>query len=252
VRRAQLHLPALPTAPDLEATMIIHCQTCQADTILREGQTTCTWCGTAPARLDQPRPEHPRGPTPFKIREPDVVDAYRIWTRTTYTSVRSCANGLAGQFKIRGWQLRSKSEATAKSNRERSHTGGREPGETNAAYRRRLKRELDRYQPMCGAIVARAGRRRGQPCASHAIRGSDFCVAHTPERQDERARLLHAARRRSIATLPARHERTLERHARVVELRARGWSTPRIARETGYSPKSVATILYRARRGVTC
>jgi hypothetical protein len=189
--------------------MIVHCQTCQADTILREGQATCSWCGTTPA-LSRPIPGRPGAALPHRIREPLGMSMRRVaialLDRTDYPSILACQAGLFHQFYVRGWPTRSQKDASSLANRRRG------PDETLAVVReRRTRCARDRR--------ARRASPRPAVCLPRDPRQRLLCRA--PERQDERARLLHAARRRSIATLPARHERTLERHARVVDPRAR-------------------------------
>lgn len=244
--------------------MIVHCQTCKADTILREGQDTCSWCGTKPALLDKPRKEHPRGPTPYKIREPDVQEALRLyqtglslrqvakilWPRTTYKTEASCAEALFGQFNIRGWQLRPQGEVTAARNKANAQSGGRRPGESEPAYRRRIKLENDRYQPPCGGTVKGLGRNHGKPCPRHAMAGSDFCWAHSPERKAERDAVCASMRARGNETIAARVAERAEKRRRALELQDRGWPLRRIADELGYSRKSIGTVISRERRGV--
>jgi hypothetical protein len=243
--------------------VIVHCQTCAADTILREGQDTCSWCGTKPLLLDKPRKEHPRGPTPYKIREPDVQEALRLyqsglslrqvakvlWPRTTYKSEKSCAEALFCQFNIRGWELRSQSSVTAARNKANARSG-RRADESEPAYRRRLKLERGAYQPACAGIILALGRNHGKPCTQHAMLGSDFCWAHSPESKAEREATCAKMRRRSDATIAARVAERAARRRRALELQDAGWKLKAIADELGYSRKAIGTIISRERRGV--
>jgi hypothetical protein len=187
--------------------VIVHCPTCRADTILRDDRDSCSFCGTqiisrAPARTYGEGKRAARGPAQRCIREPLLVEAYELYQsgltlrqvaaaildRTTYASMKSCANGIHEAFRLRGWPLRSQRSVTIARNIERGTP--RLPGETDRAYKLRVRQAREGRQPRCAATVRQpAGRRRGQPCLHQAMVGSDFCYAHNPERARQREEL---------------------------------------------------------------
>jgi hypothetical protein len=135
--------------------------------------------------------------------------AARLHPRSGYKTVASCAEGLYGHFKRRGWKLRPQREVTAA----RNHRHGRKPrGQTRAqqnAYRRWLaeQRGWNAVQgpgrPPCKGVKA-SGPEKGRPCRRHALADSEYCHAHDPRRALDRQ--VASARARSRAgqrSLPA-------------------------------------------------
>jgi hypothetical protein len=157
--------------------MIVHCQTCQADTILREGQATCSWCGTTPA-LSRPIPGRPGAALPHRIREPLGMSMRRVaialLDRTDYPSILACQAGLFHQFYVRGWPTRSQKDASSLANRRRG------PDETLAEYQRRTRAPRTR----CSGTLT-FGTRAGERCKRGVPAGATYCRFHDPDLADE-------------------------------------------------------------------
>lgn len=187
--------------------------TTQLADALGVSEMTAWWLSGYTAAYTLP-PEKPRpGRRPGSmvcISDGLVLEARRLYDRglsmrqvavivmpqTTYSSLRSCAQSLFEQFEIRGWPRRDRTLATAKSNTER---GDIRSGEDEHARRRRQRHEREGSQPMCGGTIRGCGKRRGQACLHRAMKGDDFCVAHSPAREAERDAHLVAARARQRA-----------------------------------------------------
>ncbi len=111
--------------------------------------------------------------------------ARQIHPRTRYASVASCANGLHRQFVLLGLPRRERAEATGAANRARG---------TGLTRRELAIRRGDILgRPLCAGVRQRYPR-KGAPCGARAQADSDFCVAHDPDRADERAEFLRRAR----------------------------------------------------------
>lgn len=110
--------------------------------------------------------------------------ARRLHHRTAYATEKSFAMSLERQWRLRGWRLRDRTEAS------RAHNyrhGKAVRGGDHAAYRRWLKAQ--RRTP-CTAT-----NRRGEPCQLPAT-ADDYCHMHHPDRAAERDQHLAAMRDR--------------------------------------------------------
>ena len=137
---------------------------------------------------------------PAKCTEQVVLEAYELYQaglslrkvaaeihpRTTYASVKSCANALHDQFTRRGWPLRDRVEAS------RDATVVHGSGDDKAAAKRWRRRQAGMRPPCAG--VRTQYPRKGAPCQRPAQVGSDFCIAHDPARAAEREQRLIDAR----------------------------------------------------------
>jgi hypothetical protein len=101
---------------------------------------------------------------------------------TGYSSWQTCASGLCRIFKARGWPARERIQATVAA----SYKHGLKKRDTQRGYNR-LKREREgKWRPYCKG-VRRQHPRKGEPCKRKAMFGSDYCVAHDPDRAAELA-----------------------------------------------------------------
>lgn len=182
--------------------MIIDCPKCRADTVVSEHHESCGFCGTQLVRHRR-RGKGILGPAPTHIREPDIVEAYRLYQtglsmravariihpRTDYKTERTCAVCLSDQFAIRGWPTRTiTADNTRRGNQIRDAKGQR-PGETFYQHAARIRREAGLLQPLCGGVIAH-GPKRGQACSNPAMRGDDFCFGHSAARTTDRLRVI--------------------------------------------------------------
>lgn len=191
----------LSRAPALASSW---CPTCEEFTILDVGRA-CAWCDTVtvappaaaatPARRGKPKGKHARVTDRqlaaihhvYVTRGVSVRGiAAQVWETLGYASEGACATSLYSLLVDRGYQLRSQSQVTIDRNLKHgkaSRNGRVEHGPDG--YRRWLKTELGRYQPVCAGVKTCAPG-KGKPCERHALVGSDFCAGHDPARKAER------------------------------------------------------------------
>lgn len=185
------------------------CPTC-AEQVTPLPGGACVWCDTPTAARAPRKTGPPRGVygylTDDQVRAVHRLYAQglslrqcadRILDRTRYSSRMSCANALGEHFARLGLPRRERIEATVAA----STVHGLAPrGGVDPAHRRRLKvargEVLDR--PPCAGVRA-SYPRKGAPCSRPAMAGSDFCIAHDPERRAEIVAGLADARSRRAA-----------------------------------------------------
>lgn len=167
----------------------------------------CLWCDTqtgASERAEVP----PRAVSrPRKISEEVLQEARQLYAsglsfravarqvvdRTEYANANVCATMLGSIFKTRGWPRRDQRQATADANWKHGNMvgGRRAPG-----YRKPC--EVARRRPLCAGVRLQYPR-KGEPCQVAAMRGSEFCQAHDPERRHQVLEHVRAMRERKAA-----------------------------------------------------
>lgn len=110
--------------------------------------------------------------------------ADQLWERLGYASRDSCANAIMAGFMRLGLARRDRHAASVAA----ATRHGLRAGDNMVGYRRFQKERKGELQPRCAGTRTRDG----MPCEQSAMRGSDFCPAHNPER---RAELLEHLRR---------------------------------------------------------
>jgi hypothetical protein len=115
-----------------------------------------------------------------------------MWEEKGFASDKSMLNTICDTLSSYGLRKRSRAEMTARSNRDRSM---RLPGEDRNAFKKRRRRETGEIRGVvCAAVKTRYGKGRGERCQRPALEGSDYCVAHDPERAAWREETLRMAR----------------------------------------------------------
>lgn len=118
--------------------------------------------------------------------------AERIWSRTQYSSVRSCANGLHHHFTRLGLPRRERIEVVVMASRTHGLAPKHGPRTGYGPYKRRVLDGQD-DQPLCAGVRTQYPR-KGQPCQLRAMFGSEYCHRHDPALAPERG--AHLARMR--------------------------------------------------------
>jgi hypothetical protein len=159
--------------------------------------------GAEPART-WPTVLEGRRPQPSKISVPELRELHaRHWAHDVsirqiarenweiwgYKNARSAANTIFEMLPTHGLHVRPRASMTAVSNRQRSM---RLPGETRNEFKARRRREKGQVRDVMCKGVRASYPRKGAPCSRPALAGSEFCVAHDPERREE---ILHALER---------------------------------------------------------
>lgn len=117
--------------------------------------------------------------------------ARELWQRYGFASEASCRVAREPAFAADGRQLRDRIEAV----RAASTTHGRAPRHNRPkGYKRWLREQRGETRPFCIATTV-----RGKPCRQRAMRDSDYCPVHAPERQAALAERLAAMRSRIAA-----------------------------------------------------
>ena len=169
-----------------------------------DGAGRCLWCG-GPTRTNRGGWRRPDRAATSLLTEPQVYALHRahmegasirelgrrVWERIGSASERSAANVICDAFRRHGLPARSRSEATAKANAARRAPGS--PGTADRAAYKRWSREQAGGRRLCAGV--RLGYpRKGEPCQRWAMRGSDYCLQHDPNRRAEVVATAAAAR----------------------------------------------------------
>jgi hypothetical protein len=145
------------------------------------------------------------GGRPIHISEELLGEARRLYTSglslrqvaaelhpmTGYRTVASCAEGLYGHFKRRGWKLRPQREVTAARNYRHGRKRRGQARTEDAAYRRWLAEQRGWQtvqgpgRPLCKGVKQSAPG-KGRPCRRRALADTEYCYSHDPRRALER------------------------------------------------------------------
>ncbi len=121
--------------------------------------------------------------------------------QTTSASVQALANSLNKQARRRGWKVRDRIEATVAAHtkhglsRRVTPTRPATPQMLAFRHRKRIAKGEVRGVRCKGTTKHNRNGNQGQQCARAAMRGSDYCIAHDPERRAELLVGLERARR---------------------------------------------------------
>lgn len=100
-----------------------------------------------------------------------------------YTSHASASRAISREWKRMGLEIRDQATATVQAHIKHGLARKHEPNIGYSAYKRReLRGEPDR--PRCKGVRARYPR-QGEQCRRPAMRGSEFCSSHDPNRRAE-------------------------------------------------------------------
>lgn len=205
----------------------------------------------SPAR----RSGKPVGKHLLHISEPDLQLAHdlhrrgvplrriaRSWQqagRTTYASENAAVTSMYTAFELRGWPRHDRIEMVRRVSLKHGRAGraqAREYGPDYAAYRRQQRKRSGYLRD----VRCAARNKDGGPCRRWALAGKQHCVAHDPERQAERQRVLEAAWAASRARmlrwgdLRPQVEAAIAKHGRPALVRTSGMATTVIGRMLRY------------------
>ena len=179
------------------------CSTCREFTVIDAGRP-CVWCGTI---LVEKRGGWKRPDLVGRINEqaaraihakyitgvPARVLGRELYQVLGYKTPATCENAIGVAFRRYGLPVRDRIEAT----RLASTKHGLSPRDWRERYRRRreagLGIHMEPLQPPCKAIRS-SYPRKGEPCRKPAVKGSDYCVSHDPERREWTVANLERAR----------------------------------------------------------
>lgn len=161
--------------------------------------------------------------------------------RISYTSQPAAISSMYEAFKARGWERRDRIEMVRRVSTTHGRAGRAQAkayGPDYAAYRREQRKRAGTLRDVrCAARSV-----RGEPCERFALSGSDRCVAHDPNRKQQRQRTLDAAHAASRARmlrwddLHGHVDTAIHRHGRPALCRASGIDTSVLGRMLRYAP----------------
>ena len=176
------------------------CPSCREETsIERHGR--CCWCDTKlkpipkkrglPPKIsdDQLRQLHGAYQRGMTLRQ--LGD--KIWEFYNFASPKSAANSLCEGFKRLHLPTRDRRELTAK----RNFKHGRYAEDRNAAKRHQNRVNGTVRDERCNSVRQQYPN-KGAQCQNMAMRGSQFCWAHDPNRVKQRDAILEDARSRLV------------------------------------------------------
>jgi hypothetical protein len=213
------------------------------------GDKRCSWCDAELVIYGRPRRVARRKSSPWTDgaveqchltyleghSTPKIAEA--IYRRLGFATAASCAKSLDREFRMMGLPVRSRAESTAKRNFKHGR-GARELRRTpegEKAYRAWLKDTEERLSPPCG----RPG------CGKPAMRGDDYCYAHSDQTRAQRE--AHAAAMRATSPLTfgpgEKHPMAKLTDAQAAQIKSRvGESPAALAEEFGCTPDTVRDI----------
>ena len=168
-----------------------------------------------------------------------IARAWQIAGRTSYASENAAVTSMYKAFELRGWPRHDRIEMVRRVSLRHGRAGraqAREYRPDYAAYRRQQRKRSGYLRD----VRCAARNKDGCPCQRWALAGKLHCVAHDPERQAERQRVLEAAWAASRARmlrwgdLRPQVEAAIAEHGRPQLVRASGMETTVIGRMLRY------------------
>ena len=169
-----------------------------------------------------------------------IARTWQATGRITYANEEAAVNSLYKAFGLRGWPRRDRIEMVRLVSTKHGRAGreqARRYGPDYAAYRReQRKRNGDLRDVPCAAR-----NKSGAPCKRWAITDHSYCIAHDPDRQADRQRIMESAWAASRARmfrwgdLHSEVQRAIDQHGRPAVTRASGVSTTVLGRMLNYA-----------------
>lgn len=168
-----------------------------------------------------------------------IARAWQRSGRVTYKSEEVASSSMWQAFKARGWLCRDRIEMVRVASTKHGRAGraqARAYGPDYAAYRRAQRRRAGYVQDRPCASPNKSG----DPCKRWALAGKQHCVAHDPERVEQRQRIMDAAWTASRARmlrwgdLRPRVDCAIVEHGRPALVRASGISSTVLGRMLRY------------------
>ena len=178
-----------------------YCPNCQEESAI-DFKGDCLWCeqptnqakkrGKPAGVHGRLKDEHIRVIHRYHERGHSIRELGRqIYVKMGYASAESAAMAISEGFKRLHLPAQGQPEATASSNRRRAAKDS--PGKSSAAeYKRWLRKKNGGMRPCQG--VRKNYPNKGQPCQRYALKGSDFCLQHDPQRKAEVVEIARRAR----------------------------------------------------------